>query len=145
MKIKNYIIPTINKLILVFLALLGFSCSLDGPDPVAEYGMPSADFKAYGSIIDESTLNKLSNVEVAMQGDTVYSDENGNYEIKTVNFPQSQMFTISFKDVDGSLNGVYLPKDTVVDFSDIDFTNGDGAWYSGEKTKEINIKLTSDE
>ena len=107
--------------------------------------MPSADFKAYGSIIDESTLNKLSNVEVAMQGDTVYSDENGIYEIRTVNFPQSQIFTISFRDVDGSLNEAYLPKDTVVDFSDIDFTNGDGAWYSGEKTKEINIKLTSDE
>lgn len=143
MKIRNYIIPTINKLILALLALLGFSCIPD--DPKLEYGMPSADFKAYGSIIDESTLNKLSNVEVAMQGDTVYSDENGIYEIRTVNFPQSQIFTISFRDVDGSLNEAYLPKDTVVDFSDIDFTNGDGAWYSGEKTKEINIKLTSDE
>ena len=144
MRMKNYFIPTINKIILAFLALLGFSCSLD-PNPRCEYGMPSADFKALGSIIDESTLDKLSNIQVAMQGDTIYSDENGNYEIRTDNFSESQTFLISFTDVDGSLNGVYLPKDTLVDFSDVDFTNGDGSWYSGEKVKEINIKLTSDD
>ncbi len=143
MKLRNSITPTINKLILALLALLGFSCIPD--DPKLEYGMPSADYKAYGSIIDESTLEKLSNIQVAMQGDTVYSDENGNYEIKAVNLSQSQMVTIDFEDINGSLNGVYLPKDTLVDFSDVDFTNGDGGWYSGEKTKEINIELSPDE
>lgn len=145
MKMRNYIITTINKLILAFVAILGFSCDPDDGTVYYEYGSPMADFKAAGTVIDEITLHKLSNIEIVMDSDTVYSDENGDYQIKVSNSPSSQTYTISFKDIDGVVNGAFLPTDTIVDFSDEEFKNADGRWYSGEKTKEINIKLTSDE
>ena len=142
MRMKNYIIPTINKLILAFLALLGFSCNLD--DPKDEYGAPCADFKVNGTVVDELTLNKLSNIQVIMDWDTVYSDENGNYEVKTRSYPSSQSFLVTFKDVDGELNGSYLHLDTVVEFADPEFEHGDGRWYNGEVSKEVNVKLSSE-
>ncbi|MFC2150917.1 radical SAM-associated putative lipoprotein [Bacteroidota bacterium] len=140
---KKYLISTINKLILAVLAFLGFSCDPDVP--AVEYGMPHADFKAYGSIIDETTLQKLSNIQVVMDGDTVYSNANGEYEIQVTRFPQTQIYTVGFKDVDGALNGSYLATDTIIDFSDVNYTDGDGTWYSGEKSKEINIELSPDD
>lgn len=144
MRLRNSLFTTLNKLFLALITFLGFSCDPDGPWRV-EYGSPHADFIVNGSIVDESTLNELSNIQVVMDYDTVYSNENGNYEIKVTNSPQSQIYTISFKDIDGALNGAFLPTDTVVDFSDEQFKNGDGSWYSGEKSKEINIKLNPDE
>ena len=137
---KNNILPAINKLIMAFIALLGFSCE---PETfMAEYGMPSASFKAYGSIVDESTLEKLVNIEVAMLGDTVYSDENGEYVIKVKSYITSdQIHFVSYNDVDGALNGVYNRTDTVVDFTDVKYVNGDDSWYSGEKSIKIDVKL----
>ncbi|MFC2104110.1 radical SAM-associated putative lipoprotein [Bacteroidota bacterium] len=143
---KNSLLGIVNKLILVFLAISGFSCDPDDNGTIYyEYGSPSADFKATGTIVDESTLQKLSNIEIVMDYDTVYSDANGNYEVIVRNSPLLQTYNVSFKDVDGDLNGTYFPNDTIVDFSDVEFINGEGMWYHGEKSKEINIKLSPDE
>jgi len=147
---KNYL-SILNKLILMLLAFLGFSC--DPNEPGVEYGMPCADFKVNGNIVDEISLEKISNIQVVLQnalsstihGDTAYSDENGNYEVSLNDFPGSNAFIVNFKDVDGTRNGSYLATDTIIDFSDIEFTDGDGSWYSGEKSKELNIKLSPDE
>ena len=59
-------------------------------------------------------------------------------------FTGSEIFRLTFKDIDGNNNGSYQETDSLIDFSDVEFTNGDG-WYSGEKSKEINIELNSDE
>ena len=141
MLMKKHFIPTINKLILAFIAFLGFSC--DDITIQDEYGSPCADFKVNGTVVDELTLNKLSNIQVVMSRDTVYSDENGNYEVMTRTSPSSPALLVSFKDVDGELNGSYLNLDTLVEFEDPEFENGSG-WYSGEVSKEINVKLSSE-
>ena len=144
MILRNSFFTTVNKLFLALITFLGFSCDPDGPWSV-EYGAPHADFIVNGSIVDESTLNTLSNIQVAMEGDTVYGDENGNYEVKVTNFSSNNSFLVVFKDIDGDTNGSYSQLDSLVEFEDPDFINGDGSWYHGETSKEINIKLKSKE
>ena len=141
MKKKNHIIPLLNKLIFALIALLGFSC--DPKNSRDEYGSPEADFKVNGTIVDEVTLNKLSDIQVIMEGDTILSDENGNYEVGVRDFPTDRAYLVSFKDVDGELNNSYSQLDTIVEFENPEFENGDG-WYSGETSKQVDIKLTPD-
>ena len=58
---KKYL-SLINKVILMALTFLGFSC--DPNEPGVEYGMPAADFKIKGNIVDEVTQEKLNNIQV---------------------------------------------------------------------------------
>ncbi len=138
---KNFILSTVNKVILVLLVFLGFSCdSDDEPSINYEYGSPMADYKATGTIVDKATLKKLSNIQVAMDGDTLYSNLNGEYEIIAHHSSAVQQYELSFVDTDS----IYLPKDTVIDFSDEEFENADG-WYEGIKTLQVDIKLKPNE
>ncbi len=132
-----------NILIGGLLTLLGFSaCDTINPDPKDEYGCPSADFIVNGKIESENDNVVIENIQVGMYGDTVYSDKNGEYQVESKNYSTNgEKFNISFKDVDGTTNGDYKNLDTIVDFTDIEFTDGDGIWYMGKKTKELNIKL----
>jgi len=147
---KNYF-SLINKLILVILAFLGFSCDPD--EPVVEYGMPTADFKVTGNIVDETTQENLNNIQVILSdvlsssrldNDTSYTDENGNFEVQLSSLPTNTAFLVQFKDPDGNANGAYLPLDSLIDFSDQEFVNGDGSWYSGEKSIDLDIELDPD-
>lgn len=138
---KKGILSTVNKAILMLLVFLGFACETDDEPPVYyEYGSPMADYKASGTIVDQATLNKLSNIQVAMDGDTIYSDQNGEYEIIAHHSSAIQQYELSFVDTDS----IYLQKDTIIDFSDEDFQNADG-WYEGIKTLRVNIKLKPNE
>lgn len=141
LKTREIFLKIFNRIFILIITFLGFSC-ID--DPVDEYGMPTADFKLSGTIIDENTLNALSNIGVVMQNDTVYSNETGEYEIIVGETPDNQIYNVQFLDLDGDLNGKYLPKDTIVDYLDINFQSADGNWYEGEKAIELNIKLTPD-
>lgn len=141
----------INQIILSIMAFLGFSCDPD--DIGVEYGAPCADFKVTGTVVDELTQDNLNNIQVILSDalsssynfDTTYCDENGNYEAEIRSWPTSTAFMVQFKDPDGAHNGAYLPLDTIVDFTDEVFVNGDGSWYSGKKTKELNVKLSPDQ
>lgn len=137
---KNFILSIVNKAILLLLVFLGFSCDSDDEPIYYEYGSPMADYKATGTIVDQATLNKLSNIQVAMDGDTIYSNLNGEYEIIAHHSSAVQQYEISFVDTDS----IYLPKDTVIDFSDVDFQNADG-WYEGIKTLQVDMKLKPNE
>jgi putative lipoprotein (rSAM/lipoprotein system) len=136
----------INKSILIFLTILGFSCTEDQPD---EYGMPHADFKINGTVVDEVTLERIENIQVIMQdpdmadihADTCYTDANGMYEVKLNGIPDDKTFIFKSIDIDGKINGDYEPLDTIVDFEDPEFINSDGNWYRGEVTKTITVKL----
>lgn len=105
-----------------------------------EYGTPSAKYKVYGTVTSEDSV-KIPNIRVVMQTDTGYTDINGAYGVETVTFPIAQDFLIEFDDIDGASNGKYLSQDTLVSFDDPQFVNGDGEWYEGETSKEVNIKL----
>ena len=142
---KKYFLKKYNTLLVLLLSALGILSSCDknnGGGIVAEYGCPNADFIVKGCISSNSTGAKIKNIKVVSQ-DSVYSDLAGNYHLIMNAFPQNQTFTLHFKDIDSTENGNYEDFDTTVVFENPQFTNGDGDWYSGQTTKELDIKLES--
>lgn len=51
---------------------------------------------------------------------------------------------VNFDDSDGDENGNYLSLDTVTDFTDAEFFDGDG-WYNDIVEKELVVKLDPEE
>ena len=150
---KRNILKKYNFLIAFLISILGVgvACSLGGCEygtPGDEYGTPSARFKVTGTVTSETNA-KISNIRVVMhsgeslarQTDTSFTDINGAYIVQTLTYPDEQDFSIKFDDIDGTLNGIYQSKDSIVSFDNPKFINGDGSWYKGETSKELNIKL----
>ena len=141
---KKRYLKIYNKLISYLLAFLGFSlassngCAMYGTP--AEYGTPNATFKVLGKVTtDESAA--IPNIRVVLSYDTAYTDNQGNYLVKTINFPTNQTFPIQFKDIDGAQNRQFQQLDTIVEFENPQFTGGSSSWNKGETEKELNIKL----
>jgi putative lipoprotein (rSAM/lipoprotein system) len=139
-----------NKIIAILLSLLGFSGCEDPLNTKAEYGVPSADFIVKGKVLSKTSSLSIPNIRVILKDtsahatvepDTVYSNSEGNYELKVTDFPTDNTYNLNFSDIDGTLNGEYASKDTLIEFVAPVFTNGDGHWYSGKTTKEATIKL----
>jgi len=141
-KVRVRFLKSFNSILLSLLALLGFTAACkDDPSIIDEYGSPYAKFKVNGKIEATNTDTPIENIRVVMSGDTVYSDDKGEYEVADNNgFPIDQIYEIQFQDIDGISNGEFEDVDTVVEFKDPEFINGDG-WYRGETSKEFNIKL----
>ena len=137
--VENKFLKFYNVIITVLIALLGFACSCD---PVDEYGSPSARFIVNGRIESAENNDAIENIKVVMQGDSVVTDENGNYQvIDNWGFPGDQTYAIQFQDIDSVENGEFENLDTIVEFKDSEFTGGDGNWDNGETEIEFNIKL----
>ncbi len=132
-----------NAIIVALMALLGFSnCT----DPRDEYGSPSATFKVNGKVTDLLTSRAIQDIKVLMQGDSTQTDAEGRFSLSQVSFPTDQTFVIQFKDIDGAANGgQFQLKDTLVEFKDPQFINGDGSWYAGETSLEFNLNLEPEE
>jgi len=137
-KVQFAYLKTYNRIIALLLTFLGVTVSC----AKAEYGTPSANFIVNGNIKSSVTNQPIQNVRVVMENDSTYTDATGHYQVGESRFPVSQTFTIKIKDLDGSLNGEFNNFDTLVEFKDPQFINGDGHWYDGETTKVLNIKLT---
>lgn len=140
------ILKTYNTLIVGLLTLLGFSSSCDknGNFGGDEYGVPSAKFIVKGKITSSDTNQAVKGIQVNMQNDTTYTDENGQYQVSdNYGFPSDQSYVVEFKDVDGEQNGEFENADSTVVFKDSEYSNGDGNWYAGETSKELNVKLSS--
>jgi putative lipoprotein (rSAM/lipoprotein system) len=148
-KLKIQFLKGYNLLLSLLLAALG--CT--EKEPVCEYGTPHATFIVKGTVRSKTNAQPVPKVKVEMNYDSpesgtyssALSDNNGNYEVKTEDFPNDQTFSMKFTDPDGAVNGLYLEKDTVVEFKNPVFTGGDGNWYDGETKKELHIKLTPGE
>jgi len=145
---RRKVLKKYNKIIAVLLSIMGIGGTIsftgcDSNTPGAEYGTPYATFKIYGTVTSQSKV-AVPNIKVKMQYDSVYTDENGEYLIQAVESPQDQNFSVRYEDVDGSDNGSYLLKDSIVEFKDPQFENGTGSWDSGETAKEVNIELEED-
>jgi len=147
---KRKILKRYNRIISVLLSLLGIGgaftfsgCEGGGNTPGAEYGTPHATFKIYGKVTSEDSA-EIPNIKVVMPFDSTYTDEKGNYNLEVVAFPMDQDFSVRFKDIDGSTNGSYQLKDTIVSFEDPQFVNGNGSWNAGETSKKVDIKLKED-
>lgn len=138
-KVKMKVLKSYSAIITGILAMLGFASSCDSK---AEYGTPSADFIVNGKVTSEETDLAVKNIRVIMEKDTVYSDNDGNYQVEAKGrFPQDQDFLVQFQDYDKELNGEFQDLDTTIEFKDPKFTDGDGDWYKGKTTKEFNLKL----
>jgi putative lipoprotein (rSAM/lipoprotein system) len=137
--VQTKLLKTYNAIITCLIALLGFSTSCE---PVMEYGTPSAKFIVKGKVSSSETSLPIKRIQVVMQGDTVFTDDNGNYRISDdEGFPTDQTYNIQFKDIDNLTNGEFNDLDTIAEFKNPKFTNGDG-WYEGETTKTLDVKLT---
>ena len=147
---KRALFKKYNTLISFMLSILGFgtACSLSSCEygaPYVEYGTPYATFKVKGNVQSEVTSNSLPSIRVVMGEDTAFTDVSGNYQVKNIEFPNDQVFLVEFTDIDGETNGEYQPLDTIVEFTDPNFSGGSGGWDSGETEKEINVKLKDKE
>lgn len=137
-----------NAIITALLAILGFSTACER-FMGTEYGVPHAKFILKGKITSADNKIAVPNIRVIMQydtlskqGDTTYSDSNGNYlAVDEFGFPISRTYSIKFTDTDGTTNGEFQNLDTVVEFKDPDFTGGDGHWDDGKTQKEFNVAL----
>lgn len=121
----------------IILGLLGVQTSCGH----AEYGAPTATYKISGNMKSDSTGNVIQGIKISMFDKTVYSDANGNYYIEAVDAAAENLIDIRCFDMDDTLHGKFQDKDTLVDFSNATYTNGDGHWFQGETSKTVNIKL----
>ncbi|MGE4289988.1 MAG: radical SAM-associated putative lipoprotein [Salinivirgaceae bacterium] len=144
-RFERKFLSTYNLILTALLSMLGFSnCTI--VEPKDEYGSPSATFKVNGKVTDLLTNRAIQDIKVLMQGDSTQTDSEGRFSLSQVSFPADQSFVIQFKDIDGAANGgQFQPKDTLVEFKDPQFTNGDGSWYQGETSLELNLNLEPEE
>lgn len=144
---KKIIFRKYNAVISFFLAILGISNScnlsrtLEYGAPTQEYGTPHALYKVHGTISSKTTGAAVSGIEVTMQGDSTLTDNLGNYALEVYDFPEDKTYIVSAKDVDGTTNGSFADKDTLVEFKETELSGGDGDWDSGEVDKTVNIKI----
>ncbi len=133
-----------NRLIAFLMSLLGVGggFTITGCEKVSpcEYGTPHATYKLNGKVTNENNEG-INNIRVTMYYDTAFTDESGNYNLESINYPPGQEVILTFTDVDGNNNGSFQESDTTVSFEGAEYENGDGSWYLGETSKEVNIKL----
>jgi len=149
-KIRSFILRKYNAFISIVLSILGFGavCGLNSCEygnPVVEYGAPHATFIVKGNVKSEKTSANLPNIKIVMGYDSTYSNENGDYQIENLEYPDDQTFLLKFKDVDGTINGEYQSLDTLVQFINPEFSGGSGTLDKGETEKELNVKLKEKE
>ncbi|MFV0417616.1 MAG: radical SAM-associated putative lipoprotein [Dysgonomonas sp.] len=155
MKIK--MLTIYSRILSFFLVLLGFT-SCDEIDPKDEYGSPYAKFIIKGIVVDgdseDNTPVKGIKVVIARSyekdngerflyhTDSLKTDNNGYFNLATVDFPSSQEFVIKFEDIDGTENGLFESKTDDISFENPKFENGN-SWYQGETSKDMGIiKIT---
>ncbi|MFH0762072.1 MAG: radical SAM-associated putative lipoprotein [Bacteroidota bacterium] len=136
-RIKRSFLLRWNSVIAWFLSVWGIACS-----PItSEYGTPEGKFIVNGTVQSEETNAPIDHIRVIMGNDTAYSDATGKFEVADINFPVSQSYLVNFSDVDGAINGEFTARDTLVEFTDPEFIDGDGDWYQGETKKLVNVTL----
>jgi len=137
---KVRLLKTYNWIIAGLLSILGFASSCDPKD---EYGTPSAKFIVNGKVTSSETHQPIEHIQVVMGNDTSYTNAKGEYQVADpYGFPVDQTYPIGFKDVDGSVNGSFHDLDTLVEFIDPVFQDGDGHWNRGETSRNLDVDLT---
>ena len=113
-----------------------------------EYGVPRADFIVKGSVLSETDNRPLKNIRLIFRdttnqyiSDTTFTDINGTYLVEMSNFPKDQKLKLNLQDVDGATNGEFNSLETIVEFKNPQFTNGDKHWYSGKVEQELIVKM----
>jgi putative lipoprotein (rSAM/lipoprotein system) len=121
------------------LALLGFSCGDDGNGnggSAAEYGTPSATYKAKGVVVSELNNSPIEGIRTELKGlhfaiDTAYTDSEGVFFLEGIEFPR-QKLNVKLTDVDGEENGSFASMEIEADYTNKPLTGNSGNWYAGE-------------
>ena len=141
------------------LGLLGFSsCGWLGIG-VCMYGEPHADFKAIGTVKD-NTGKPVEGIQVAVRqhrhyentssviydqndwfdSDTVFTDSSGSFELTRSVFDAPNDVTVFFEDIDGEENGGEFEKAEAN--PEVKRTKkGDKSWYGGAFETRADIVL----
>jgi putative lipoprotein (rSAM/lipoprotein system) len=136
------------------LALLGFSCGgfdfpWDYPQP-AEYGMPSATYKAKGVVVSEADNSPIKGIKTVLEdGYDHYpiafscTNDDGSFSLEVSDYFH-QKLCVKLIDIDGEENGgLFAEMEIEADYTNATFKGGSG-WYKGEAEidlKTINMKL----
>jgi len=146
---------TYRKILAALLAALGFSgvamsCGGYGGEVRAEYGTPSATFKAKGFVVSETDNSPIQGISATLGEKypndpeeqfytigTAHTDSSGNFNVEGRGYPRKEILYVELKDVDGKANGLFASKVVEADFSNVTFTGGSGHWNRGEA--EINL------
>ena len=142
-KARRNLLGLMGKISGALLAALGVITPGCGNDPV-DYGVPPA-VSISGDIV--SGEDKIQGIQVRMVSpvssdilDLFTSDENGHFwlsaDISHFSPPDSVM--VQARDVDGELNGSFLPGDTLLFFDEDPYGNP-------EILVHVDIELTPDE
>lgn len=150
---KKLFLKPFDKIVLALLSCIAFftGCDVINP-PVAEYGVPTAEFEIKGTITDSITSQPVKNIRVIRQypsapqyGDTLYTDVQGKYQFNFNSFPvDDPTFHLKVEDIDGANNGgEFANKELDVVIADADWIDDgdDNSWYYGKAVKTQNIKL----
>lgn len=151
---KNLFLKPFDKIILALLGCIGFltGCNIIHP-PIAEYGVPSADFIIKGTITDSISSTPVANIRVIRgdssslaypRFDTIYTDSKGKYQSTVSAFPvESPAFHLKTDDLDGVQNvGDFQRKTVEVVFTSSDWIEKKSSgWYEGKAQKTVDIKL----
>jgi len=130
-----------RMIISALLALLGFSCVNENGPFYAEYGVPSATYKAKGIVVSESDNSPIKGICVELKRyarydeygpiGTAYTNSDGSFFLEGSEFPRQKLY-VEFIDVDGKLNGSFVKMEIEADYTNKTFTGGSGHWYVGE-------------
>lgn len=133
--------------------LLGVNLGCDretGGQTWCEYGVPEVEFEVKGHVTNRSgepiagIVTRMVDIDYGVTDSAVYSsdttDADGRYDM-TSRFYGHLAVDVEFKDIDGPQNGEYADTTVSVSFSDADHIGGDGNWYLGHATRELDITL----
>ena len=153
---KQFTLKKYNLFIAFLLSILGFGTACSKGEVSPGYGTPSAGFRIYGKVTSEDGV-RIPAIRVIMSADYSYpvsdtsfatytnsdtsiADYYGNYQVRLIDDRGKKEYNLKFEDIDGIALKSYQSKDTIIKFVNPKFENG-GAWYVGEASKEVNIKL----
>ncbi|MDL2289784.1 radical SAM-associated putative lipoprotein [Paludibacteraceae bacterium OttesenSCG-928-F17] len=152
---KNYFIKLFDKTMIAVLGLIGLASACN---PIAEYGVPHADFEIKGTIIDKENNSAISNIRIIRQTtredtenygypDTTYTNDAGNFSFKFSEFSSNSAdFSLTIEDIDGIENGGEFEEKTIeASFTKSDQVRKKDGWYEGGFLKKYTIELEQKE
>ena len=132
-------------------AILGIffnsGCSKYGAAP--EYGMPHADFQVSGTVLSADRKLPIKGLLVTIRDtlntsgiiDSAKTDSTGKYSLHFSGAPGVNAWELKVEDIDLSVNGLFVSKDTIVSIPESDLQDPSGNWYGGRGEKNVDLKL----
>jgi len=143
----NKLLKTFNVILSAILGLLGFqSCDTIAGGVAEEYGCPYAEFKIDGKVLDEEGKPVADeNIVVRpldYEGNPIY----GYNLVETKTDAQGYFLVETNYATDKKVHVVAIDPDKVYEDDSTDVTltqtkKGDGHWYQGEYSANVNFKL----